>query len=197
LIITDRLSREGNYSHYFENEIEDEMNWFEPLFIKKYHICIETFLRKHQEHIEYIISVAITLPNNKNYQIKEVVFWRHREEHTDIMFETTNFIPYDTIDLFRSKIRRFNNYIPFRACEGIDCMMLLTEHERQYCFECSSHISKCPCSICLDENTPKMVLTTSCGHTFHKDCFRQIIPIKRHRVKCPLCRKVVHYQTGK
>jgi len=195
LIITERLSREGNYSHYFENEIEDEINWFEPILIQEYHICIETFLRKHLEHIEYIISISIQLPHT-HYPIKEVVFWRHREEHTDIMFDA-HFIPYDTIDLFRPKIRRFNNYLPFRACAANECTMLLTEQERQYCFECSSCISTCPCSICLDEHTPKIVLTTSCGHSFHKECFLQIIPIRRHRVKCPMCRTIVHYQTGK
>ena len=41
------------------------------------------------------------------------------------------------------------------------------------------------CSICLDEITVTNLHTTSCGHTFHKDCIKQWILLHNN---CPNCR---------
>ena len=186
-VISDRLSREGNYEHLFDDD-EDEIPLFEEVYIKQYNICFHTMIRKKNGDTEYVLIMTIYFEEDKHYPFKEVVLWSHPEDETEPEFNPPAFFVFDTVDLFRPKIRRFNRYLPFRMCASKTCVMLLTEKETDHCFECYSKFSTCACSICMDEQTPKLVLTTSCNHSFHLECFLQIVQTKRNRVKCPLCR---------
>jgi hypothetical protein len=49
------------------------------------------------------------------------------------------------------------------------------------------------CVICLDEMTKgEVLMTTSCGHTFHKECFDLFEESNKKTIlKCPSCRKIV------
>ena len=49
------------------------------------------------------------------------------------------------------------------------------------------------CVICLDEMTKgEVLMTTSCGHTFHKECFDIFEKSNKKTIlKCPSCRKIV------
>ena len=49
------------------------------------------------------------------------------------------------------------------------------------------------CVICLDEMTKgEVLMTTSCGHTFHKECFDLFEKSNKKTIlKCPSCRKIV------
>ena len=52
----------------------------------------------------------------------------------------------------------------------------------------------CECPICMEQIQSEDLLTTNCGHNFHKDCMEQL---KEHDnsgksyVSCPSCRKKV------
>ncbi len=66
-------------------------------------------------------------------------------------------------------------------------------------YECKNHSEECEnclCSICLEEMNNKIVHSTKCNHTFHKDCiveYTRRIDEENYNIniKCPNCREVI------
>jgi hypothetical protein len=66
-------------------------------------------------------------------------------------------------------------------------------------YECKNHSEECEnclCSICLEEMNNKIVHSTKCNHTFHKDCiveYTRRMDEENHNIniKCPNCREVI------
>lgn len=59
--------------------------------------------------------------------------------------------------------------------------------EPQHSKELDNSEEKDECCICLDEMSKNGVLTLDCGHTFHINCFMELIKTTAGK-RCPLCR---------
>lgn len=186
VVVFGRLARHGNYGGE-----EEAFTLYERVDIPELFISMCTHVMPDGGLVRYFVRLSIRTPSGRTIVIRDLEIWNHAFDSEEAEFEPSPIELVDNLSFFRRSVLRWSRYLPYRECANRECSTLLLPCESPYCFECKHGIAPCDCSICLDDRTPKRVVTTSCGHTFHRSCFRRILPFESGKVKCPLCRTVV------
>ena len=191
-IVFERMTREGNYGYIFSDLDDDEINVFGSVEFPEYQIGLETVVKQLSGTIYYFIQLFIIRPAPlSKFFIRSLEIWNHPSDTKEVEFKYYPNELHDNLTYMRLSIVRWSTYFPYRSCPSEDCQRILLPSENVHCFECTHSIRTHLCSICLDDQTPQRLLTTVCRHTFHHNCFRQIISHQPNKVKCPMCRTVV------
>jgi Ring finger domain len=181
-----RLARSGNYG-----APDEPFMLYEPVHFPARCISLCAHVIPDGGLIRYFVRLSVRVPSGRMFTIRDLEIWSHAHDSEEAEFQACSCHLEDSISLFRRSVLRWSRYLPFRECANKECATLLLPCESPYCFECKHGLGRCDCAICLDGETPRRLVTTRCGHTFHRSCFRRIQPFESNKVKCPLCRAIV------
>jgi hypothetical protein len=185
-VVSGRIARHGNYG------APDSMFvLYEPVHFPERCISLCTHVVPDGGLTRYFIRLSVRVPSGRLFTIRYLELWNHAQDSEEAEFDPCVRELEHSISFFRRSVLRWSRYLPFRECANKECATLLLPCESVYCFECKHGIGRCDCAICLDGETPKRLVTTRCGHTFHRSCFQRIQPFQSNKVKCPLCRAIV------
>ncbi len=186
VVVFGRLGRHGNYG-----EADEPFVLYEPVHFPDRRISLCTHVIPEGGLIRYFIRLSLRVPSGRMFTIRDLEIWNHAHDSEEAEFQPCACELEDGLSFFRRSVLRWSRYLPFRECANPECSTLLLPCESPYCFECKHGLGRCDCAICLDAETPRRLITTRCGHTFHRSCFRRIQPFESNKVKCPLCRAIV------
>jgi len=116
-----------------------------------------------------------------------------------------NLAPFDSIDstckICKKNIHTYAKIILYCECQfHIECFLENKNNEK--CANCNKIIvEKCAtdedfkCAICLEILKNPGTKTLKCKHIFHDQCIRKWqYSDNLNSLKCPLCRKDIHYE---
>jgi len=186
VVVFGRLARSGNYG-----APDEPFMLYEPVNFPDRCVSLCTHVIPDGGLIRYFVRLSVRVPSGRMFTIRDLEIWSHAHDSEEAEFQPGACELEDSISFFRRSVLRWSRYLPFRECANKECSTLLLPCESPYCFECKHGLGRCDCAICLDGETLKRLVTTRCGHTFHRSCFRRIQPFESNKVKCPLCRAIV------